>query len=175
MNTISDIIAARRSCRKFTPEPISPDDIKSLKRVALMSPTSKNCKSWEFVFVQDKALISALSQSKEHGASFVSGATLAIVVFGNTSKTDVWVEDASIAASFLMLEAQALGLGACWVQLRDRGYADGRRASDIVRSLLNVPQGLEPLCVLAVGHPDESHRPYSDDRLPWEQVHDEKF
>lgn len=175
MNNLAQLIAERRSCRKFTSEPVSADDIMQLKRAALSSPTSKNCKSWEFVFVQDKATIDSLSKSKEGGAAFVAGASLAIVVFGNTAKTDIWVEDASIAASFLLLQAADLGLGATWVQLRGRGFADGRKAQDIVKQLLNVPDGVEVLAIIAVGHPDESHRPYSDDRLPWAQVHDEKF
>lgn len=175
MNNIAQLIAERRSCRKFTEEPVSAEDIKQLKRAALSSPTSKNCKSWEFVFTQDKAKIEALSKSKEHGAAFVAGAPLAIVVFGNTAKTDIWVEDASIACSFILLQAADLGLGATWVQLRERGFADGRKAQDIVKELLNVPDGMEVLAVIAIGHPDESHRPYSDDRLPWDQVHDEKF
>ncbi len=129
MNSLAQLIAERRSCRKFTDEAISAEDIKQLKRAALSSPTSKNCKSWEFVFVQDKATIEALSKS----------------------------------------------LGATWVQLRGRGFADGRKAQDIVRGLVGTPEGVEVLAIVAVGHPAESHRPYSDDRLPWDQVHDEKF
>ena len=176
MNTIAQLIAERRSCRKFTSEPVSPDDIKQLKRAALSSPTSKNCKSWEFVFIQDKETIKALSVCKEHGATFVEGASLAIVVFGNRSITDIWLEDASIAASFLLLQAADLNLGATWVQLRARGLANGTMAKDVLKPLLNVPSDdLEPVAIIAIGHPDESHRPYSDDRLPWDKVHDEKF
>ena len=172
---LSELIANRRSCRKFTDEAVSAEDIMQLKRAALMSPTSKNCRSWEFVFVQDPATIDVLAHSKEMGAAFVTNAKLAIVVFGNKEKSDIWVEDASIAASFLLLQAQDLGLGATWVQLRERGFADGRKAKDIVAELLGAPANLEPLAIVAVGHPAESHRPYSDDRLPWAQVHDEKF
>ena len=165
MNNLAQLIAERRSCRKFTGEAVSDADVLQLKRAALSAPTSKNCKSWEFVFVQDKATIEALSQSKESGAAFVKGAALAIVVFGRTSKTDIWVEDASIASSFLLLQAADLGLG----------FSDGRTARDIAGKLLNAPSDVEPLAIIAIGHPAESHRPYSDDRLPWGQVHDEKF
>lgn len=175
MENIIEMMAARRSCRKYTSEPLTAEEIKDLKRAALMSPTSKNCHSWEYVFVEDKEVIEKLSKSKEHGASFVSGATLAIVIFGNTSKTDVWVEDAAIASAMLMIEAHSMGLGTCYVQLKGRGYSDGRTAKDIVKELLNVPEGVEPLCILAVGRPDESHRPYTDDRLEWGHIHDERF
>ena len=175
MTSITSLIWERRSCRKFTSEEVSASDIKELKRAALSAPTSKNCKSWQFVFVTDKSKIQALSQSKQAGAAFVEGAPLAVVVFGDPSKTDVWIEDASIASSYILLQSQALGLGATWVQLRERGKADGTKANDAVRPLLNVPEGLQALCIIAIGHPDEQHRPYSDDRLPWDQVHDETF
>lgn len=172
---ISNLIAQRRSCRKFTDEPVSAEDIMQLKRAALSSPTSKNCKSWEFVFVQNPDTIQALASCKEAGAAFVKGAKLAVVVFGNKTKSDIWIEDASIACSFLLLQAEDLGLGATWVQIRERGFADGRKAKDIVSQMFNAPEDCEPLAIVAIGHPAESHRPYSDDRLPWAQVHEETF
>ncbi len=176
MNSLAQLISERRSCRKFTTEPVSAEDILQLKRAALSSPTSKNCKSWEFAFIQDKKTIEALSQCKQHGAAFVCGATLAIIVFGNKATTDIWLEDASIACSFLLLQAADLGLGATWVQLRGRGLEDGTMAKEVVGKLLNVPsEDYEPVAIIAIGHPDESHKPYTDDKLPWEKIHDEKW
>jgi len=175
MNNITDLIFQRRSIRKFTNEKISDADIKELQRAAIAAPTSKNCKSWEFVFVSNPDTIKALSESKDAGAQFLEGATLAIVVMGNTEKTDVWIEDASIAASYLQLQAEALGLGSCWAQIRERGFSDGRKASDIVKNILNAPANLEVECIIGVGHKDQQRSSYSDERLPWEQIHMEKF
>lgn len=176
MNSIAQLISERRSCRKFTDEPVSAEDVLQLKRAALSSPTSHNCKSWEFVFVQDRATIESLSKCKQNGAAFVSGAALCVVVFGNKSITDIWLEDASIASSFLLLQAADLGLGATWVQLRGRGFECGPTAKENVAKLLGTPSDdLEPVSIIAIGHPAESHRPYSDDRLPWDKVHDERF
>lgn len=172
---LTELMMKRRSCRKFTEEAVSAADIAELKRVALCSPTSKNCKSWEFVFVTDKATIKALSESKDNGAQFLEAAPLAIVVMADTTKTDVWVEDTSIAATFLQLKAEELGLGSCWVQMRSRGFADGRKASDTICSLLNAPANMEVECVIAVGHKAAERNPYTDDKLPMAQVHDEKF
>ncbi len=172
---LTELIMQRRSCRKFTEEAVSAEQIKELKRVALCAPTSKNCKSWEFVFVTDKAVITSLSQSKDAGSQFMEAAPLAVVVMGNTAKTDVWIEDASIAAAFIQLKAEEMGLGSCWVQMRSRGFEDGRHASDIIRQLIGAPEGLEVLCVIAIGHKAAERHAYTDDRLPWDQAHDEKF
>lgn len=172
---LTQLMMQRRSCRKFTDQPVSEADINELKRVALCAPTSKNCRSWEFVFVTDTATIQALAASKEQGAAFMSEAKLAVVVFGNTSKTDVWVEDASIAATFIQLKAEELGLGSCWVQMHRRGHADGTMANDVIKKLLGAPEALEVECVIAIGHKAQERSPYTDEKLPFEQVHDDKF
>lgn len=172
---LTELIMSRRSCRKFTEEAISAEDIKELKRVALCSPTSKNCRSWEFVFVQDKSVISELSKSKDNGAAFMENAPLAVVILGNPEKTDVWVEDASIAATFIQLKAEDLGLGSCWVQMRGRGIQGQTNASDIIKSLINSPSTLEVECVIAIGHKAVERSPYTDDKLAWDQIHDDGF
>lgn len=172
---LTELMMRRRSCRKFTEEAVSEEDIKELKRVALCAPTSKNCRSWEFVFVSDKQTISALAQSKDNGAAFVADAPLAVVVLADTSKTDVWIEDTSIAATFIQLKAEELGLGSCWVQMRGRGHSDGRKATETICQMLGAPEGFEVECVIAVGHKAAERNPYTDDRLPWAQAHDERF
>ena len=173
--SLTDLIMKRRSCRKFTEQTVSTEDIKELKRVAICSPTSKNCRSWEFVFVQKKDVIAAISRSKDNGAAFMEFAPLAVVVLGNPLKTDVWVEDASIAATYLQLKAEELGLGSCWVQMRERGIPNVSKASDTIKALINAPEELEVECVIAIGHKATERSPYIDDKLSWEQTHDEKF
>lgn len=172
---LTELIMHRRSIRKFTAEAVSESDIAELKRVALCAPTSKNCKSWEFVFVTDTEIIKSLSASKEAGAAFMEQAPLAIVIFGDTAKTDVWVEDTSIAAAFIQLKAEELGLGSCWVQMRERGFADGRKADTIIRELLGAPANLAVECVIAIGHKDQQRNPYLDEKLPYDHIHDNKF
>ncbi|MBR6251140.1 MAG: nitroreductase family protein [Bacteroidales bacterium] len=172
---LTELMMRRRSHRKFTDEPISENDIKELQRAVLTAPTSKNCLSWHFVFVTDKEKIVALSKSKEHGATFMENATLAIVVVGDPQKTDVWVEDSSIAATYLLLKAEELGLGACWVQTRLRSDANGKMATDNVREILSIPDGFEVECVVAIGHKAADRTPYADDKLPYAQVHMEKW
>lgn len=175
MGNITELLFKRRSIRKFTSEAISAEEIKELQRAALCAPTSKNCKSWEFVFVTDENTIKALSQSKDAGAQFIESAKLVIVVMANTEKTDVWIEDSSIAATFIQLQAEALGLGSCWAQIRLRGFADGRKASDIVKEIVGAPDNMEVECLIGIGHKDQERSTYNDDKLPWEQIHSEKF
>ena len=60
-----EILSKRRSCRVFTDEDVSGDDVRLLLRAALMSPTSRNMRSWQFVVVDDKQTLEKLSDAKE--------------------------------------------------------------------------------------------------------------
>lgn len=157
--------------RQFTDEPLSGDEVKLLLRAGLMAPSSKGLHSYEFVVVEDKQMLAALSTCKQVGSDFLAGAPLAIVVLADPSKSDVWIEDASVAATHILLQAEDLGLGACWIQLRERYSADERSSEQIVKSLLGVPDGLRAVCIVAVGHKGMERRPQNEDRLKWEQVH----
>ncbi len=110
----------RRSSRKFTAEPIAPDQVQELLKAALVAPTSKNAHSWQFVAVEDREMLGRLAACRKMGSSFLSGCALAVVVMGDVTVTDVWVEDASIAAAYMQLQAEDLGLGSCWCQVRNR-------------------------------------------------------
>ena len=157
--------------RKFTDQPLTEDEVALLLRAALMSPSSHRSCGWEFVAVDDKNILRQLAECKDSGAAFVAEAPLAIVVLGNPAKSDCWIEDCSIASLMIQLQAEDLGLGSCWAQMRGRAAADGSSAVDNVRELLNIPSSLEVLCIIAVGHKGMERKPFNEDHLLWEQVH----
>lgn len=171
MKDFSELIKTRRSMRQFTEELLSGDDVKLLLRAGLMAPSSKGLHSYEFVVVEDKQMLQALSQSKAVGSDFLAGAPLAIVVLADPQVSDVWIEDASVAAMNILLQAEDLGLGACWIQVRDRMDAEGRPTEEIVKSLLGIPDGMRAVCMVAVGHKGMERKPQNEDRLKWERVH----
>lgn len=175
MEKFSELIRTRRSMRKFTEQELSQDEVVTLLRAALMAPSSKGTHAWEFVVVDDKELLLGLSQCKDKGAELIAGAPLAVVVLADPAVSDVWVEDASVASTMLLLQAEDLGLGACWVQMRNRTMADGKPAEEMVRALLHIPPHLRVLSVVAVGHKGMERKPFNEDRLLWEKVHINTF
>lgn len=175
MEAFKDLVQMRRSHRKFTEEEISAEDVQLILRAALMSPTSKGQRGWEFVVVEDKMDIEKLSDAKDLGGQFIKGAPLAIVVLGDPVKNDCWVEDASIAAITMQYQAEDLGLGSCWAQMRGRGLSDGMSADTVIRGILDIPENLNCLCVLAFGHKADERKPQNEDRLKWENVHVNKY
>ena len=150
MTTFKDLAQMRRSHRKFTDQEIDAEDVRLILRAALMSPTSKGQRAWQFVVVDDKTDIEKLADAKDLGSQFLKGAPLAIVVLGDPAQNDCWVEDGSIAAISMQYQAEDLGLGSCWIQMRGRGLSDGTSADTVIRGILDIPENLNVLCVLAV-------------------------
>ena len=175
MTDFKDLAQLRRSHRKFTTEDINPDHVQAILRAALMSPTSKSQRAWQFVVVEDKTDIEKLADAKDLGSQFMKGAPLAIVVLGDPMKNDCWIEDGSIAAVSMQYQAEELGLGSCWVQMRGRGLADGTTADEVIRGILDIPANFSTLCIIAFGHKADERKPQNEDNLKWENVHVDKF
>lgn len=175
MDSFKELVQMRRSHRKFTSEPIDPEDVQLILRAGLMSPTSKGQRAWQFVVVDDAADIEKLADAKDLGSQFIKGAPLAVVVLGDALQNDCWVEDGSIAAFAMQLQAEDLGLGSCWAQMRGRGLSDGTSADTVIQGILGIPENLSCLCVLAFGHKADERKPQNEDRLKWENVHVGKF
>ena len=170
-----DIVQKRRSIRTFTEQELEPEQTQAILRAALMAPTSKSTRAWRFIVVDDKNLLRQIADSKSMGAEFVAQAPLAVVVLMNTEETDVWVEDAAIAAVSMQYQATELGLGSCWTQIRLRGQADGTPADDILRDILGYPQEYQAECVIAFGYPAVERKLQDEDKLKWEAVTINKF
>ena len=175
MESFSELIKTRRSMRKFTDEELTQEQVELLLRAALMSPSSHRSTGWEFIAVDDKQTLAQLAESKDSGAAFVAEAPLAIVVAANPEVSDAWVEDASIAALMIQLQAEDLGLGSCWGHMHNRHAADGTPANDVIHELLGLPENLQVLCVIAVGHKGMERKPFNEEHLQWEKVHINKW
>jgi nitroreductase len=75
----------------------------------------------------------------------------------------------------MQYQAEDLGLGTCWIQMRGRGLSDGTTADMVIRGVLNIPENLNVLCVLAVGYKADERKPQNEDKLKWENVHVDKY
>jgi nitroreductase len=98
-----------------------------------------------------------------------------VAVIADPAKSDVWIEDASIAAIIFQLEAEDLGLGSCWIQVRCRTRSDGEDSEAYVRDQLGIPASYRVLCLIAIGVKDEQRSPFDESRLAWEKIHLNRF
>ena len=171
MDNFLELLKRRRSSRVFTGEPVDKDMVCDLMKAALMSPSGHRINPWEFILVDDKDALKTLSVSKEHGSGLLEGAAMAVVVIADTTKTDVWIEDCSIATIILQLAAEDMGLGSCWVQIRRRMDAQGNVSEDNVRKLLGIPEKYAVLSIVAIGHKAREAKPFDEEKMQWEKVH----
>ncbi|QNO15783.1 nitroreductase family protein [Alkalicella caledoniensis] len=164
----------RRSIRKYKTQKIEQEKIDVLVQAALLSPSSRSIRPWEFIIVQEPQTLQKLSEAKTHGASFLKDAPLAFVVLGDSSKSDVWVEDTSIASIIIQLTAEQMNLGSCWIQIRNRQNQE-TTAESYIQNLLNIPEHLKVEAIISLGYPDEQKQPYELDKLPYEKVKQETY
>lgn len=175
MESFSELIKNRRSMRKFTDEELTQEEVVNLLKAALMAPTSKRSNAWQFVVVDDKEVLKKLSLCKEQASQFIADAALAVVVTADPLASDVWIEDAAIASIYLQLQAEDLGLGSCWVQVRERLTASGIPSNDYVHDVLELPLQLQVLSVIAIGHKGMERKPFNEEHLQWEKIHLNKY
>ncbi len=170
-----DLLRKRRSIRKFTGQAVEEEKIELLLEAALLSPSSKGNTPWHFVVVCDQDCISKLALAKPHGASFLKNAPLVIAVCGDSNRSDVWVEDCSIATLLLHLQATDLGLGSCWVQLRLRAHDDNQSAAVYTAELLGLPAHIQPLALVGIGYPAETKKVRTKEDLRFAQISSERL
>ena len=106
-----DLLAARRSVRQYTEEPVSRKALEKIVAAGLMAPSSKNLHSTELLVVEDRSVVKAMARCKPHFAQMLEQAPAAIVVMGRLD-SHAWVEDASAALSAHGDDAPGNGTGA---------------------------------------------------------------
>lgn len=174
MNILS-VMKHRRSVRQYTGETIPQETLEQVLKAGLTSATGRAKHPWEFIVVRDKEVLQKMADCRSGGAKMLEGADCAVVVIADPDKTDVWVEDTSIAMANMHLAADALGLGSCWIQGRLREAADGSSTEIYLRKLLHYPDTYRLEAILSLGVP-ASHAPaYEDSDLHMEKIHYEKY
>ncbi len=170
-----DLVKSRRSIRKFQDKKVEKEKTDIILKSALLSPSSRSRRPWEFIAVTDKETLIKLSKCREHSSAFLADAPLGIVVIADPQACDVWVEDASIASIIMQLAAQSLGLGSCWIQVRERYGAGNVKAGDYIKEVLGIPAKYEVECMIAIGYPAEEKKPYEESQLAYGKIHYEKY
>ncbi|MDO9573183.1 MAG: nitroreductase family protein [Candidatus Omnitrophota bacterium] len=162
-----ELLKFRRSIRKFQNRSIAKADLEKLVDSARFAPTARNVQPWEFVVVTDKHKLTELAKLAENGR-FMAGAAACIAVF--CAGTKYYLEDGCAATCNILLAATALGIGSCWVA------GDKKPYSGQVSNLLNTPEDMKLISLVALGYPQEKDcfKP-SDKRELKELLHWEKF
>ena len=168
-------IHSRRSVRKFVDTPLTGEEVQILLEAGLRAPSSKNRHTTQFILIEDREKLDALSYMREAGAGFLRQVPLGIVILGSPMECERWIADASLAAGYIQLQAEALGLGSCWADAYGCYTGNGQESAEYVRNLLDIPYQLEVLCILAIGHKAAPSEPRPTESLKWEKIHVGKY
>lgn len=168
---LMDIMLARRSVRQYTSEEIPEAKLDKILKAGLLAPTSMNRQPCEFYLVKDGEILTKLSEAKAGGAAMLKDAAAAVVVFGDSDKADTWIEDSSIALTYMHLMAAEQKVGSCWIQMHMRRSADGNDAEENVRKIMDVPDNYRVVGILSLGMPAENCKPNDLEHLDYRKIH----
>ena len=164
-----DLILKRRSVRQYLKKEVEETVLKDILSAGLLAPTGMNKKPCRFYVIKKKETLEALSTVKPAGAAMLKEAPVAIAVVVDEERTDTWVEDSSIALSFMQLEAADKNLGSCWVQIRLRTN-EGKSSESEVQKLLNLSDKDRVVGILALGYPEKEVKAHSLEEIDWSKV-----
>lgn len=165
-----DVMLKRRSIRKYKNDDIPAGKIEKIIDAGLLAPTSRNRKPCEFIVVKDRSVLEKLSKVKASGSGMLAESNCAIVVVADTEKSDTWIEDSSIALTYMDLMASSIGIGSCWTQIHLRYSEDDISSEKLVSELLDLSDKYRIVGILSLGIPDIILEPHSLDDLDKSKV-----
>lgn len=160
-----EVIKERRSIRVFTSRPIPRNLIEELVDCARLAPTARNIQPWEFVVITEKKILQEIGSLAENGR-FVRESVCCIAVFCKDTK--YYLEDGCAATENILIAAEDLGLGACWVAGDKKPYCDK------IKGMLNAPEDVKLVSLIALGY-SESKASMPSKRSLKEVLHWERF
>jgi nitroreductase len=155
----------RTSIRKYLDKEVENEKLQLLLKAAMAAPSAKNQQPWEFYIVTDKSVIAELSGTSPYASFTKDAAAMIVPCFRvNCSVPEYAQIDLSIATENILLEADSLGLGACWI-----GTAPQEERMTAVEKVLSIPPELRAFAIVSIGYPAEEKK--QQDRFDVNRVH----
>ena len=161
---------SRRSVRRYTDEKISDADLKQIVTAALLAPSGHSKYPCEFIVVKNRELLDKMSRCRKAVAKMLTEASAAIVVVADKDKSDTFVEDSCVAMMNMELLATSLGIGNCWIQVRNREAEDDSSSEEFLRGLLNFPENFACQAILSLGYPARPPKARELDKLNFDKI-----
>lgn len=138
--TFEDLLAKRRSIRKYKATPVPVDVVQAIIKDCTLAPNAGNEQPWKFIIVNDKRMLARISdESKKNINARIAAhpddyarkyrgmlqdksfnvfynAPCLVMILGSSGLKNLYV-DCALAAGYFMMAATARGLGTCWVNL----------------------------------------------------------
>ena len=165
-----EVMRSRRSVRRYTDEKISDEQLKKILSAALLAPSGHSKYPCEFIVVKNRELLEKMSHCRKGVAKMLDGAAAAVVVVADKNKSDTFVEDSCVAMMSMQLLAASLGIGNCWIQVRNREAEDDSSSENFLRGILNFPENFACQAILSLGYPAKPPKARELDKLNFEKI-----
>jgi nitroreductase len=168
MNEILTAIKNRRSTRKFKPSQISEVELQAILDAALNAPTAKNQQKWHFTVIQNKVMLDNMVKTiKEillncgmefyvqrardpNYHTFYKAPT--VILISAEEKADFVQLDCAAAAENIILAAESLKIGSCFITATNFLFTSSR--GNEFKQKLGIPTGYNFVCTIALGYKD---------------------
>lgn len=172
MNQKLDFIFSRRSIRQYENREVPDDMIQDLLEAAMAAPSAVAKDPWHFIVLKERTALDRLADVLTSG-QMLRQATAACIVCGDITQANLahesyMLQDLSAAAENILIAANALGLGTCWLGIHPRP----ERMEGIIH-LFNLPDHIIPMCGIAIGWP--KNPPPARTRFNPAKVHKERW
>jgi len=167
---VFDCIESRHSVRRYEKKDIPNEFVGRIIYAGIQAPSAGNMQPWEFIVVKDEKIKEELATASLR-QNHVKNASVVIVIcadpeksgdrYGERGKTLYCIQDTAAAIENMLLAANNLGLGACWVGAFDE---------EEVKNILNIPEKLRPIAVITLGFPISYEKPIKSSRIPFERI-----
>lgn len=166
VNETIKIIKQRRSIRSYKNEQISEEELRAVLEAGLYAPNAGD-QAWHFTVVQNKELLNRLNLAAKEAAKQMGipglrelgddekfnclyGAPTLIIVSGNEQAPMPLDADCAAATQNLLLAAESIGLGTCWIFFVLLAFRSPRGSE--LRKELKIPDGYKPYYSAVFGY-----------------------
>ncbi|WP_425061058.1 5,6-dimethylbenzimidazole synthase [Sporomusa carbonis] len=159
---IFDCIRDSHSIRQFQPKQIPEPTLTRILEAGNMAPSAGNLQPWYFFVVQDESVKRKLAEAA-FDQEQISDAPTVIVVLADPARSNerysergaqlYCLQDTAAATQNMLLAAEGLGIGACWV-----GAFDEAKVAEAVEA----PPRLRAVAMICLGYSDEQPKEYKE-------------
>ena len=172
MNPKLDFIFSRSSIRKYEDREVPDTMIQDLLEAAMAAPSAVAKDPWHFIVLKERQNLDKLADILTHG-QMLRQATAAFVVCGDITQAHCELEsymlqDLSAAVENILLAANVLGLGTCWLGVHPRP-----ERMEGIKNMFALPDNIIPMCGIAIGWPKD--KPGDRTRFNQDKIHRETW
>lgn len=172
-NVVLDVIKSRRSVRAYKEEQIKDEELEMILDGGLWAPSGTNDQSWHFTVIQNKELLDEISEKgksvlkkseNEHVTKlgeneklhiFYNAPTVILVSANQQAITPM--EDSSAAVENMLLVAESLSIGTCWVGTAAALFDDSE-LGPTYREKCGIPENYKVMHAIPVGYKTMEHQ-----------------